>query len=101
MTATTTKSRPPIGPIDLAAERAEHGPALEDALLRAFRSGKYVLGPEVEAFEKAFAAHHGVAHGVGVGTGTDALVLGLMALGVQPGDHVVTSPFTFFASAAA
>jgi dTDP-4-amino-4,6-dideoxygalactose transaminase len=97
MTATTTR---PITPIDLAAERAEWGPALEDARLRACRSGKYVLGPEVEGFEQAFAACHDVAHGVGVGTGTDALVLGLMALGVQPGDHVVTTPFTFFASAA-
>jgi len=91
----------PITPIDLAAERAELGPALEDAVLRTLASGKYVLGPEVEALERAFAAHHGVKHAIGVGTGTDALVLGLMALGVAPGDHVVTTPFTFFASAAA
>jgi dTDP-4-amino-4,6-dideoxygalactose transaminase len=98
MTATTTK---PITPIDVAAERAELGPALEDALLRTLASGKFVLGPEVEALERAFAQHHGVAHGIGVGTGTDALWLGLLALGVEPGDHVVTTPFTFFASAAA
>lgn len=98
MTTTTIR---PITPIDVAAERAELGAALEDALLRTLASGKYVLGPEVEAFEKAFAAHHGVQHGIGVGTGTDALVLGLLALGVEPGDHVLTTPFTFFASAAA
>jgi dTDP-4-amino-4,6-dideoxygalactose transaminase len=98
MNRTPTK---PIAPIDLAAERAELGPALEDAVLRTLASGKYVLGPEVEALERAFAAHHGVKHGIGVATGTDALVLGLMALGVAPGDHVVTTPFTFFASAAA
>src|SRR5262245_13291731 len=98
MSRTQTK---PITPIDLAAERAELGPALEDAVLRTLASGKYVLGPEVEALERAFAAHHGAKHGVGVATGTDALVLGLMALEVAPGDHVVTTPFTFFASAAA
>src|SRR5262249_26557488 len=61
---------------------------------------RYVLGPEVEAFERDFAAFHGVEHGVALATGTDALWLGLLALGVEPGDHVVTSPFTFFASAA-
>lgn len=90
----------PIGPVDLAAERRELGPELDAAALRVLASGKYVLGPEVEAFERAFAAHHGVRHGVGVGTGTDALLLGLLALGVAPGDAVVTTPFTFFASTA-
>jgi dTDP-4-amino-4,6-dideoxygalactose transaminase len=63
-------------------------------------SGQYVLGPEVEGFEREFASFCGAAHGVGVASGTDALVLGLHALGVASGDHVVTSPFTFFASAA-
>jgi len=93
-------SRKPIAPVDLAAERAELGDELERAVLRVLESGRYVLGPEVEAFERDFAALHGVAHGVGVASGTDALWLGLLALGVEPGDHVVTSPFTFFASAA-
>jgi dTDP-4-amino-4,6-dideoxygalactose transaminase len=97
MSVTATK---PITPIDLAAERAELGPALDDAVLRALASGKYVLGPEVEALERDFAAHHGAKHGIGLATGTDALWLGLLALGVEPGDHVVTTPFTFFASAA-
>ncbi len=98
---TTRTQTKPIAPIDLAAERAELGSALEDAVLRTLASGKYVLGPEVEALERAFAAHHGVQHGIGVATGTDALWLGLLALGVEPGDHVLTTPFTFFASAAA
>lgn len=96
----TTTQITPIAPIDLAAERAELGPALYDAVKRVLDSGRYVLGPEVEALERDFAAAHGVAHGVGLATGTDALWLGLMALGVEPGDHVVTTPFTFFASAA-
>jgi dTDP-4-amino-4,6-dideoxygalactose transaminase len=89
----------PIAPVDLAAERAAVGPPLEEAVLRVLRSGQYVLGPEVEALEREVAGLCGVAHAVGVASGTDALVLGLRALGVKPGDGVVTSPFTFFASA--
>ena len=85
--------------MDLAAERAAVGPALEEAVLRVLRSGQYVLGPEVERFEADFARLHGVEHGIGVASGTDALVFGLRALGVGPGDGVVTSAFTFFASA--
>ncbi|MBK7874384.1 MAG: DegT/DnrJ/EryC1/StrS family aminotransferase [Planctomycetes bacterium] len=92
----------PIGPVDLAAERAALGPALEDAVLRVVRSGAYVLGPEVERFEQDFARHHRSPNpGVGVANGTDALIVALRALGVKAGDHVVTSPFTFFASAGA
>jgi dTDP-4-amino-4,6-dideoxygalactose transaminase len=94
------KALKPIAPVDLVAERAEVGPALEEAVLRVLRSGQYVLGPEVERFEQAFARLCGAEHGVGVSNGTDALILGLLAVGVRPGDHVVTSPFTFFASAA-
>ncbi|MBI5365372.1 MAG: DegT/DnrJ/EryC1/StrS family aminotransferase, partial [Planctomycetes bacterium] len=91
-----------IGPVDLAAERAELGPALEEAVLRVLRSGAYVLGPEVVRFEQDFARFQRSPHaGVGVANGTDALIVGLKALGVKAGDHVVTSPFTFFASAGA
>ncbi len=89
----------PIPPVDLAAERAELGDALDRVVLETLHSGAYVLGPQVEAFERDFAALQRAKHGVGVGSGTDALILALKALGVQPGDHVVTSPFTFFASA--
>ena len=91
----------PLALLDLEAERELLGPQLEEAVLRVLRSGRYVLGPEVEAVEAAFAALCRVPHAVGVSTGTEALVLGLKALGVRPGDHVVTSPFTFFASAGA
>jgi len=95
-----TTAAAPIAPVDLAAERAELGPALFEAVQRVLESGKYVLGPEVEALERAFAKLHGVEYGVAVATGTDALWLGLLAVGVDAGDSVVTSPFTFFASAA-
>jgi len=89
----------PIGPVDLAAEREAVGPALEEAVLDCLRSGAYVLGPEVKAFEAEFAAYQGTAHALGVASGTDALILGLRALGVGVGDGVVTSAYTFFASA--
>ncbi|HKQ96283.1 MAG TPA: DegT/DnrJ/EryC1/StrS family aminotransferase, partial [Candidatus Polarisedimenticolia bacterium] len=59
------------------------------------RSGHYVGGPEVEAFETEFAAFCGSRHGVAIGNGTDALRLALLAAGVGPGDEVVTTPFTF------
>ncbi|MCB9903447.1 MAG: DegT/DnrJ/EryC1/StrS family aminotransferase [Planctomycetes bacterium] len=89
----------PIPPVDLVAERAQLGSALDEAVLKTLHSGTYVLGPEVAAFERDFAQAHRAKHGVAVGSGTDALILALKALGVEPGDHVVTSPFTFFASA--
>jgi dTDP-3-amino-3,4,6-trideoxy-alpha-D-glucose transaminase len=64
-------------------------------------SGQYILGPELEAFEREFAAYLGVAHVVGVGNGTDALTIALRALGVRPGDEVVCPSLTFYATAEA
>src|SRR3954453_12448620 len=62
-------------------------------------SKRFVFGPEVQAFEREFAAYIGTAHAVGVANGTDALLLALRALGVGPGDEVIVPSFTFFASA--
>jgi dTDP-3-amino-3,4,6-trideoxy-alpha-D-glucose transaminase len=64
-------------------------------------SGRYILGPELEAFEREFAAYLGVGHVVGVGNGTDALTIALRALGVGPGDEVVCPSLTFYATAEA
>lgn len=69
-------------------------PEVREALDRVLASGRFVLGPEVEAFERAFAKTVGVAHAVGVASGTDALTLALAAAGIGPGDRVLTSAFS-------
>lgn len=70
-------------------------------LKQVLESGKYVMGPMLKQFEAEFAAYHGTQHAVGVGNGTDAIWLALMALGIGPGDEVITHPNTFFATAEA
>ena len=71
------------------------------ALLRAADSGWYILGPEVAAFEREFAAYHGVRHAVGVANGTDAIELALRAGGIGAGDEVITVAHTALATVAA
>jgi dTDP-4-amino-4,6-dideoxygalactose transaminase len=70
-----------------------------DAIRATGQSGAFILGPNVTAFEKEVAAYVGVKHAIACANGTDALILSLRALGIGPGDEVVTVPFTFFASA--
>jgi len=70
----------------------EDRPAIDAAIRRVIDRGWYVLGPEVEAFERGFAEAAGAAHAVGVGTGTDAIAIVLRALGIGPGDEVITTP---------
>ena len=74
---------------------------LDEALARVVESGKFILGPEVAAFEEEFASYLGVRHCVGVANGTDALAIALRALGVEPGDEVVMPSLTFYATAEA
>src|SRR3989475_10340345 len=70
-----------------------------DAAGRVLDSARFVLGPEGEALEQDLAKHVGVAHAIGVASGTDALRLALAAVGVGPGDEVITTAFSFVASA--
>ena len=74
---------------------------IDDAIRRVLRRGWYVLGPEVEAFEAAFARYHGVAHAVGVASGTDAIKLALRAAGIGRGDEVITVSHTAVATVCA
>ncbi|HEX2505182.1 MAG TPA: aminotransferase class I/II-fold pyridoxal phosphate-dependent enzyme, partial [Gaiellaceae bacterium] len=76
-------------------------PELEAQIRTVLDRGVFVLGEEVAAFEEELAAYLGVRHVIGVGNGTDALTLALLAMGVGPGDEVVVPSFTFFASAEA
>jgi dTDP-3-amino-3,4,6-trideoxy-alpha-D-glucose transaminase len=89
-------------PVPLFATSLDrHLPAISERLAAVAAGGRYILGPEVEAFEREFADQLGVAHCVGVGNGTDALMIALRAVGVEPGDEVVCPSFTFYASAEA
>ena len=87
--------------VDLKAQNLSLKSELEVALNRVIESGQFVLGQEVEAFEEEFARYIGTSHAIGVNSGTSALHLALLAVGVGPGDEVVTVPFTFVATAAA
>ena len=91
-------TRAPVPLLDLAGETAELRTELDAAWRRVVGSSQYILGPEVEAFEREAAAFLGVRHAVGLNSGTDALTIALRAVGVRAGDEVVTTPFSFFAT---
>ncbi len=100
----TTISAPPAIPVPLLDLRKQYA-TVKDEMLRVtaevYESQGFILGPRVEAFEKAIAAYVGAGHAIGMSSGTDAQLAVMMALGIGPGDDVVTSPYTFFASAGA
>ncbi len=83
------------------AQYRAHKDAIQAAIARVVDSGAYVLGGEVERFERAFAQYCGAAHAVGVGSGTDALILALRGLGIGAGDEVITVSHTALATVAA
>ena len=85
--------------LDLTRQNEPLLPEMRSVFEQVVLSGRYVLGTHVESFEEQLAAWCGAKHAVGVSSGTDALLLSLMAIGVGPGDEVLTSPFTFFATA--
>lgn len=87
--------------VDLPAQYRAIRAEVDAAVAAVLAGGRFILGPEAGAFEAEMAAYCGVRHAVGVGSGTDALFLALKALGIKEGDEVITTPFSFVASAGA
>ena len=104
MTAPQLKSLPgrrEVPYVNFAAQYAAERDDLHSIVERVFRKGEFVAGAEVDGFERQAAEYLGVRHCVALNSGTDALILGLKAAGVGPGDEVITAPNSFVASAAA
>ncbi len=99
MSTTSAASRIPL--LNLNRQTAAIRPQLDAAIARVLDHGQFILGPEVAELEREMARLCGVTHAVSCASGSDALLLPLMALGIGPGDKVVTTPFTFFATASA
>jgi dTDP-4-amino-4,6-dideoxygalactose transaminase len=87
--------------LDLKAQYESMKDEIDKKILEVVSSQKYILGPEVESLEKEIADYSRIRYGVGVSSGSDALIISLMALGVGQGDIVITTPFTFFATVGA
>jgi dTDP-3-amino-3,4,6-trideoxy-alpha-D-glucose transaminase len=87
--------------VDVKAQYATLIPELKERIAEVLESGRFIFGPEVEAFEREAAAYLGVPHAIGVANGTDALVLSLEAMGIGRGDEVICPSFTFYATAEA
>lgn len=97
----TVKAKKEVKLLDLQAQYSEIQDEVEKAVLEVLRSGYYVLGPNVQAFEKEAAEHLGAKHAIGCANGSDALYIALLALDIKAGDEVITTPFTYIATAEA
>ena len=91
----------PVPLLDLKAQHALIRDEVREAIDRVVESQHFILGPEVEALEKEIAAYSQCEYGIGISSGTDALLASLMAIDLKPGDEVITTPYTFFATAGA
>lgn len=97
----SSDQNPSIPMVNLTQEIEELWPEISVVVNRVLRSGRFILGSEVDAFEQEAANYLGVKYAVGLNSGTDALIIGLRALGIGPGDEVITTSFSFFATAEA
>ena len=95
----TAPAKPAFDFLDLRAQFASIQEEVMAAVIRVFESQHFILGPEVQLFEEEVAAKLGAKFAIGCASGTDALILSLMAGGIGPGDEVITTPFSFIATA--
>ncbi len=85
--------------IDLKTQYRALQPQIQERINRVLEHGQYIMGPEVAELEEKLAAYTGAKHCITVASGTEALLISLMALGIKPGDEIITTPFTFVATA--
>ncbi|HOS29106.1 MAG TPA: aminotransferase class I/II-fold pyridoxal phosphate-dependent enzyme, partial [Deltaproteobacteria bacterium] len=85
--------------IDLATQQKKIREQIDRGIANVLNHGQYIMGPEIAAIENELARYTGVKHAVSCASGTDALLMALMARGIGPGDAVLTTPFTFIATA--
>src|ERR1041384_6407537 len=98
MTTIQTEKAAPIPYFDLPAQLRSIRKDLDAAIARTLDNCSFCLGPDVAQFEKDFASWNGASHCVAMNSGTSALHVALLLLGVEPGDEVITTPFTFVAT---
>ena len=85
--------------INLATQQAVIRPGIEQGIERVLRHGKYIMGPEIQELEEKLGEYVGVKHCISCASGTDALLMALMALDIGPGDEVITVPYTWISTA--
>jgi UDP-2-acetamido-2-deoxy-ribo-hexuluronate aminotransferase len=85
--------------IDLSAQYQALKPQIQERINAVLEHGQYIMGPEVKELEEKLSAYIGSKHCITVASGTEALLMSLMALDIKPGDEIITTPFTFVATA--
>jgi dTDP-4-amino-4,6-dideoxygalactose transaminase len=95
-TITTDERR--IHMVDVLGQYKNYQGEIDEAIMSVVRSGAYINGPAVKRFEREMAEYLGVSHAIACASGTDALQIAMMAIGVKPGDEIITTPFTFVAT---
>ena len=84
--------------IDLQAQYQKYKPEIDEAVQNVLNSSQYIMGPQIKKLEDELASYTGTKHAIACSSGTDALLIALMAMDIKPGDEVITTPFTFIST---